>query len=121
VLVYYLDKKNLITLHFTRQNGKYVKGMDNARFTYKFFDGIQDFDFHLIKGRQTTLKYEAEVEEGKLIIQLGKYISTPDKVVIIDELTSDGAGHYTFTPEKGFYIVRLEGEKTKGSCKIRFE
>lgn len=113
-------KKNIITLNLTRFDGKSVKWGNTARFTVQFFDGIQDFYFHLKKGEVVTLHYEAEIEEGTLAIQIAPFATTANHIVTLDELTEDKTGEYTFTPEKKRYVVRLKGSKTKGSCKIKF-
>lgn len=119
-LLYYLHKKNIIT--FTRRKSyKVVKGANSARMSYKYFDGIEDFNFLLKKNSEMTLKYQAEVEEGKLRIIVAKQFSTIKNAHPVAELETDGQGEYTFTTEKSGYVVRLEGIKTKGSCKISFE
>lgn len=119
-VLYYLNKKKIIT--FTRRKSyKLVKGANSARMSYKYFDCIEDFNFLLKKNREMTLKYQAEVEEGKLKIIVAKQFSTINNAHPVVELEADGEGEYTFTTEKSGYVVRLEGIKTKGSCKIRFE
>ncbi|WP_275120917.1 hypothetical protein [Alkalihalobacterium chitinilyticum] len=68
-----------------------------------------------------TLKYKVKVVSGSLKIRLGKNFTSEKDAIFIKEFYNDSEGEFNFHPKYRAYTLRLEGDKTEGSCDITLE
>ncbi|WP_042144001.1 hypothetical protein [Paucisalibacillus sp. EB02] len=119
VIIAILTKKNILTLT-QKSSYKYVKGPRKATFSYKYFNGIEHFQFEFIPNQPVTIHYQMEVEQGQLVLLIGRPYTKERNADIHKLFTESTNGSIEFTPTQIYYTIRLEGLKTRGSARIEY-
>ena len=108
------------TLAFTGCTRKLMwsgnSGKDHIEARYKKFTGTEKKAIRLEEGDILSIDYQSEVDEGTLSLT----VTDPDGDEVVS-LTADTAGTQNVdVPKSGKYMLRIKGDKTGGSFKIKW-
>lgn len=84
--------------------------------SYKKFTGVEYYQFVLSKEETVTISYEVTVEEGELVLEW----SDGKQIVWKEKFEEDKRGTLTILTAHRIHLIKVEGEKTKGGCRIQF-
>ncbi|MEM1503045.1 hypothetical protein RG959_06445 [Domibacillus sp. 8LH] len=94
----------------------YKQSFEHLRISYKRFHGVDEYSFYFSKGGTVTLAYEVKVEEGELHLEWQDRTSP----IWSRTFTKDEEGTIVFTAEHRLHSLIVEGNQTKGGCRIDF-
>ncbi|MFP7255809.1 hypothetical protein SFC02_16045 [Terribacillus goriensis] len=101
----------------SKKGYKYKQSKHELNLTYKKFNGFDYYYFKFKQGKTITLTYDVEVQEGELKLEL-----RDRKQLIWQEVfTENKQGSISAQTHYRRYSVKVEGKRTKGSCRIQFE